>query len=164
MTELENRTLEGTLQLYRGDAKRIQHFIKVNAFANIIARGEGVGEDVRERISVAAYVHDIGIHESEKKYGSPDGKYQEKEGPAIAAKLLEECGADKAATARVCEMIAHHHTYTGIDGLDLQILIEADFIVNCYEDDLPKGSVERVLERIFKTESGKRLLRLNFLV
>lgn len=72
MTQLERRVAEAMIALYSGDAKRIQHFIKVNAFAKLIAEGEGTDERTKEIISLAAYVHDIGIHESEKKYGLYD--------------------------------------------------------------------------------------------
>ena len=30
--------------------------------------------------------------------------------------------------------MSHHHTYTGVDGLDYQILLEADYIVNASEN------------------------------
>ncbi len=163
MSETERKTLEAMLELYAGDAKRIQHFIKVNAFAQIIARREGVDELTRERISLAAYVHDIGIHESERKYNSSAGKYQEIEGPPLAEKLLIECGADSAQVQRICRIVATHHTYTAIDGIDLQILVEADFIVNCFEDGLSARSAENALKNIFRTDGGKKLLRQNFL-
>lgn len=163
MTQLERRVAEAMIDLYSGDAKRIQHFIKVNAFAKLIAEGEGTDERTREIISLAAYVHDIGIHESEKKYGSADGKYQEKEGPALAEALLKECGADPQMIERICHLVGNHHTYTNIDGIDYQILVEADFIVNCYEDEVSADGVKKVLDRIFKTQSGKQLLEKSFL-
>lgn len=43
-------------------------------------------------LETAALTHDIGIHLCEEKYGNCNGKLQEKEGPAIAAKLLAELG------------------------------------------------------------------------
>ena len=55
-------------------------------------------------------------------------------------------------------MIGHHHTYKNIEGMDYQILVEADFLVNIYEDEIKKDAVEYVKSNIFKTESGKQLL------
>ena len=55
-------------------------------------------------------------------------------------------------------LIAHHHTYNGIDALDWQILVEADFLVNLFEDGENKDAVMKVREKIFRTESGKRIL------
>ena len=52
------------------------------------------------------------------------------------------------------------HTYADIDGIDYQILVEADFLVNFYEDNLGKNIIETTLQKIFQTESGKTLCRL----
>lgn len=49
-----------------GDAKRIQHFIKVHDLAVTIATGEKVGEDMLHVLSTATILHDIGIHEAER--------------------------------------------------------------------------------------------------
>ena len=84
----------------------------------------------------AAVVHDIGIKVCEEKYGSCEGKLQEKEGPGIAGALLSELGYEKQVIERVCYLVGHHHTYTEIVGLDYQIPVETDFLVNLFEDDV----------------------------
>ena len=56
-------------------------------------------------------------------------------------------------------MVGHHHTYRNMDGLDYQILVEADFLVNLYEDDISPAGQKHAYEKIFKTESGKLLCR-----
>ncbi len=56
-----------------------------------------------------------------------------KEGPALAEQMLSELGFEKDVIERVSFLVGHHHTYTGIDGLDYQILVEADFLVNLFE-------------------------------
>lgn len=66
---------------YAGDAKRIQHFIKVRGFAATIGRLEGLDKEVLFVLETAALVHDIGIKVCERKYGSCNGKLQELEGP-----------------------------------------------------------------------------------
>ena len=48
--------------------------------------------------------------------------------------MLKELGFDQDVSNRVQYLIAHHHTYDAIDGIDYQILIEADFLVNMYEE------------------------------
>ena len=58
--------------------------------------------------------------------------------------------------------MGHHHTYTQVEGMDYQILIEADFLVNLYEDALGKEAAASVYEKIFRTDSGKRLCALLF--
>lgn len=142
-----------------GDAKRIQHFIKVHAFAKLIGIEEGLDVETQYVLEVAALTHDIGIRNSEKKYGTCTGKQQEVEGPPEAEKLLQSLGFDAAVTERVCWLIAHHHTYNGITGADYQILVEADFLVNLYEDGVGMDAVKTAYARIFKTETGKKLCR-----
>jgi len=51
-----------------------------------------------------------------------------------------------------------HHTYDNIDGLDYQILVEADFLVNLYEDDAGNRAIDKAYKRIFKTETGKKVM------
>lgn len=150
------------IKLYRGDAKRIQHFCKVHSYAKLIAEMEHVGENTLFIIEAAALTHDIGIHTCEEKYGNCNGKFQEKEGPALAKELLEKLGFDKKVSERVQYLIAHHHTYDNISEIDYQILVEADFLVNMYEDQVSKEAVKRTYEKIFKTDAGKRLCREMF--
>ncbi|MBF1327621.1 MAG: phosphohydrolase, partial [Megasphaera micronuciformis] len=69
---------------------------------------------------------------------------------------------DKELIDRVCFLIAHHHTYSGIDGSDWQILLEADFIVNAYEDALKADAIRHFRDNIFKTQSGLSLLNKIF--
>ena len=145
------------IKLYNGDAKRIQHFCKVHSYAKLIAEMENVDEHTLFIIEVAALTHDIGIHLCEEKYGNCNGKLQEKEGPALAEKLLTKLGFMKDVAERVMYLIAHHHTYDDINGIDYQILVEADFLVNMYEEGLSKDVVEHAYNKIFKTDSGMKI-------
>lgn len=150
------------IDLYRGDAKRIQHFCKVHSYAKLIAETEKVDEKCLFILEAAALTHDIGIHVCEEKYGDCNGKLQEKEGPEIAKKLLEELGFAEDVSERVQYLIAHHHTYDNIDGMDYQILVEADFLVNIMEDNLSKEAALNAYKRIFKTACGKKICRKMF--
>lgn len=161
-SELINKLHVKMIHLYRGDAKRIQHFCKVHSYAKLIADTEKLDKDTLFIVEVAALVHDIGIHLCEEKYGKNNGKLQEKEGPAIAGKMLAQLGFDEDVSRRVQYLIAHHHTYTDIDGIDYQILVEADFLVNLYEDHASKEVVEHTYKTIFRTTSGKELCREMF--
>ena len=147
------------IELYSNDAKRIQHFCKVHSYAKLIAETENVDKKCLFIIETAALTHDIGIHVCEEKYGNCNGKLQEKEGPAIAKKLLEKLGFDKNVSDRVQYLIAHHHTYEDMDGIDYQILVEADFLVNMYEDTLSQQAVQHAYTTIFRTETGKMICR-----
>jgi len=142
-----------------GDPKRIHHFLKVHAFARLIGLGEGLDPDTQFILETAAVVHDIGIHKAEAVYGSSGGKYQEALGPAEAEALLTPLGLSRQVIERVMYLVGHHHTYTDIEGMDYQILVEADFLVNLYEDNEPPAARKRAYEAIFRTATGKQLCR-----
>ena len=147
---------------YDGDPKRIQHFTKVHSYARLIGIGEELDDASLFILEAAAYTHDIGIRVAEEKYGRCDGKLQEQEGPIIAQKMLSQLGFENYIVERICFLIGHHHTYDNIDGLDYQILVEADFLVNPYEDDAGNRAINKAYKRIFKTETGKKIFRLMF--
>ena len=54
--------------------------------------------------------------------------------------------------------MGHHHTFSEIDGLDYQILVEADYIANASENGYSKENVKNFMAKIMKTESGMKLL------
>lgn len=149
-------------EYFNGDPKRIQHFTKVYAYAKNIGVLENIDSDTAFILETAAIVHDIGIKKGEEKYGRCDGKIQEELGPYEAEKILKKCGYSKEVIKRVKYLVGHHHTYTGIDGTDYQILVEADFIVNMYEDNAGIESVKTVLDKIFKTKAGTDMYRQMF--
>ena len=151
------------IKYYAGDKKRINHFIKVHGYAKAIGGAEELDERTMLILETAAYVHDIGIKISEEKYNSSAGKYQEIEGPPIAEEMLTKLGYDKDVIERVSYLVGHHHTYSNIDGIDYQILVESDFLVNICEDNLSKDSAMKIKEKIFKTQTGKKLLENLFI-
>lgn len=152
-----NETINAMITYFKGDVKRIQHFLKVYAIARTIGINEKLPEDVQYLLEVAAITHDIGIKVSEEKFGSSAGAYQEQEGPAEAEKLLSEIGYEEAFIDKVCFLIAHHHTYKGIDNAPYRILVEADFLVNIYEEHISMELAKNVKEKIFRTESGIKM-------
>lgn len=159
MNRQHAQLIEAMTRYDAGDAKRIQHFMKVHDYAATIGSLEDVDADTLFIIETAAIVHDIGIHLCEQKFGSCNGKLQEQEGPAEARRLLQTVGGyTERQIERICWLVGHHHTYHDIDGMDYQILIEADFLVNLYEDNLSLETARQVEESIFKTATGKRLL------
>ena len=157
------KLIQAMVEYDKGDVPRIQHFMKVHDFAVTIAQLENVDEDTLFILETAAILHDIGIHVSEQKYGNCNGKHQEKEGPAEAVKLLQQVGGyTELQIERVCFLIAHHHTYKDVEGIDWQILLEADFLVNAYEDHIAIDGIKTFEVNVFKTATGKHLLEEMF--
>lgn len=146
-----------------GDPKRIQHFLKVYEFAHVIGVKEGLDEATLRILDIASIMHDIGIRPSEQKYGRCDGKLQEQEGPAYARDMLAAfTEVSREEVERVCYLIAHHHTYENVDGLDYQILLEADFLVNALEDNLQKLAIIHFRDKVFRTETSIHLINTMF--
>lgn len=157
------KVIEAMIDYYGTDLRRINHFLKVFSFAKTIGEAERLDEKSLNMLEITAVVHDIGIKISEQKYNSSAGKYQELEGPQQAQILLENLGADEQLISDVCYIVAHHHTYKNIDTVPYQILVEADFLVNLFEDGASVNAVNTAFDKIFRTKTGKKLLKKMYL-
>mgnify|MGYP001079433276 CR=1 FL=1 len=60
------------ITLYSGDPKRIQHFMKVYAFAKMIAEEEQIGAKQREVIEAAALQKDGNVQTTSSRNGSSE--------------------------------------------------------------------------------------------
>ena len=141
-----------------GNLHDIDHLIRVWTYAKTIGELEHLDSETQYILEVAAAMHDCGIRASLLKHGYYNGKMQEEEGPAVAEKMMLELGIDETTRDRVSFLIGHHHTYTNIDGIDYRILVEADFLVNIYEDELSADAIESVKEKYFITKKGREIL------
>jgi hypothetical protein len=147
---------------FGADERRIEHAHRVAGYARELLAA--VDADETETL-IAAYLHDIGIPEAERKYGRCPGHYQEQEGPPVARSLLEELGADEQLIGTVCALVGCHHTPGGIDSPEFRILWDADALVNLAEVVADKGpeQIERILDTALVTETGYRRARKLFL-
>lgn len=152
------KVIQAAVDFNRGDAPRIMHLLKVYALARTIGMAEGLSPRRQEILEMAAVLHDIGIHPAEEKYQSSAGFYQEQEGPPIARVFLGGLNVPEEDIDRVCWLIAHHHHYDHIEGIDYQILVEADFLVNMQEEKSSPEAVAGMRSEIFRTRSGKEML------
>lgn len=118
---------------FAADARRIQHFTRVHAFARLMGHMEGLDEHTQRVLEIAALVHDIGT-----------------------------LGLPEEDIRRVCFLVGHHHTYDCMDGADYQMLVEADFLVNLYDAAAGPDAVRAACGRIFRTKSGRALCRRMF--
>lgn len=90
--QLSNEELIMAMCCYEaGCPERVQHFLKVYAFCQVIGRQEGIPAPVQQILETAAIVHDIGIRPSLKKYGSSAGAYQQIEGLRRRRRCWKSC-------------------------------------------------------------------------
>ena len=68
--------------------------------------------------------------------------------------MLTALGFERELIDRVCWLIAHHHTYSDIVGIDYRILVEADFLVNLDEGHASAEAKLQAREKIFRTKAG----------
>ncbi len=148
------------MQRNLGDLRRIEHSLKVYGYALLLGGAESLDDHTLKILELTALLHDIGIHVAERKYGRSSSHYQEVEGPPVAREILTNLNFEAEVIERVCYIISKHHTFTAIDGIDFQLLVEADFLVNSSEDQMTENQITHFAKNIFRSESGFRYLKL----
>ena len=153
---LEEQYINAMKKTFGEDERRINHALAVLDYAKQISSAEGGDAQV---ILSAAVLHDIGIHEAEKKHGSPAGHYQEIEGPPIAKEILERIGMDEERIDHVCRIIANHHSDKDIDTPEFCVIWDADWLVNIpvWYPEMTGEELERKIDRVFKTGTGREI-------
>lgn len=147
------------IEYSQGNLHDINHFLKVYGFAKTIGECEGLDGETQTILEAAALVHDIACPLCREKYGNTNGKYQEKEGMLLTAEFLEGTGLSAEMTDRIVYLVGHHHTLTEIDGMDYQILIEADYLVNADESGYSRENIQNMRDKVFRTATGIALLK-----
>lgn len=158
MTQNIGSLIDELILYERENPRRINHSLKVFSFTKAIGNLEGLDDRTQSILEAAAVLHDIGTRESINKYNSSSSTFQEIEGPAIAKKILKRNDFDQEFIERVCYLIGHHHTYNRVDGIDYQILVEADMLVNIFEDSYSYDKIRDVKVRYFKTKTAIKYL------
>ena len=157
---LKDRVAIEMKRYFKRDFKRIGHASRVARYAEQIGRREGANLAV---VLSAAYLHDIGIKEAERKYQSTAARYQEEEGPPIAREILTRLGAKQGLIDEVCDIIAHHHHPKEDETLNFKSLYDADLITNLEEkqkeNPTEPENLTRIIEKSFLTESGADLAK-----
>jgi HD superfamily phosphodiesterase len=159
---LKQQLLKELEEYFGDDTKRINHAKNVLRFAEELLKREKADWHI---VIPASILHDVGIKQAEQKHGSSAGKYQEKEGPAIARKFLLKLGLKKEDIDEICEIIAHHHSPGKHETANFKVLYDADWLVNL-KDEVGTGDTEKLktaIEKVFLTNAGKELARATYL-
>jgi HD superfamily phosphohydrolase YqeK len=155
---LKDRIAIEMKKYFKQDFKRIGHASRVARYAQKIGVAEGGNMAV---ILAAAYLHDIGIHEAERKHHSTAAVYQEQEGPPIAKSIMEGLGANEVLIEEVCDIIGHHHHPRKEETLNFKVLYDADLIANIEDNQKEKQSepekIIKIIDSSFFTENGKKI-------
>ena len=152
---LADRLIEAVKGVFGEDQQRITHCLLVLDRAQELLRRE---EGDPRVVLAAALLHDIGLRDPEGRNGSAEGDGHEVEGAAVARKILEGVGMDDGTIDHVCGIVGTHHTGAELDTPEFRIVWDADRLEEAPEG-LSKYDSERVkgiIDRVFKTESGKR--------
>jgi HD superfamily phosphodiesterase len=157
---LKDRVAIEMKRYFKSDFKRIGHASRVARYAERIGKKEKGNLAV---ILTAAYLHDIGIHEAEKKHGGTDAEFQESEGPAIAKDILVKLGAKKELIDEVCDIIGHHHHPRSGDSINFKTVYDSDLLENLEEKQKKarrsNEEIETIIEGSFLTASGREAAR-----
>jgi len=156
------QVMEKMIAFSDGNIHDIDHLIRVWTYAKTIGEREGLDADTQYILEIAAITHDIACPLCRRKYGNTNGKLQEEEGSRMVRDFLSDGGLSSEQIDRVAYLVGHHHTFHGIDGIDYQILIEADYIANASENGYSREKTAGFMNQIMKTASGKRLLEAVF--
>jgi len=117
------------IEYFENDNRRIEHAFAVLKESELLqAKGDTAYDD--EIVTAAALLHDIGIKISEEKFGYNNGKTQEEYGPPVAEELLKKIDFPPAKLAIVKDIISNHHSPSKFDYPELELLKQADRIVN----------------------------------
>jgi hypothetical protein len=154
-----NPVIEDMQAVFSSIPYGIDHTLKVLENARQIIRAEKTNWQSAVIVELASVLHDIGAVEAQRKHGSMEGRFQEQEGPAIALGIMKKHDYEQSIIDRVCFIISHHHTPKKIDGMDFQILWEADLIENLAVMEVIKDAeaLKQFISDNFKTDSGKNL-------
>lgn len=154
--------LKKMIDFSEGNLHDIDHLVRVWSYARTIGALEGLDDGAQFVLEVAAIVHDIACPLCREKYGNTNGKLQEKEGAPLARAFLADAGMAPEDVERVAFLVAHHHTLTGIEGDDWQILVEADYIANAEENGDSPEKVRHFRDRVGRTDAGRALMTSMF--
>ena len=79
---------------------------------------------------------------------------------------MEKLQIKKDVIDEVCQIIAHHHSPGKVNTLNFGVLYDADWLVNLKDefDTSDREKLDKIIEKVFLTESGKELARKVYLV
>lgn len=156
---LKDRVAIEMKRYFKNDFKRIGHATRVARHA------EKIGRDEKGNLAVilsASYLHDVELHEAEKKHDGSAPEFHEQEGPDIARSILVKLGAQKELIEEVCDIVGHHHPRSE-ETLNFKVVYDADLIENldAKQKQAPADpeTLTAEIEKSILTDSGRKLAK-----
>jgi HD superfamily phosphodiesterase len=157
---LKDRVAIEMKRYFNKDFRRVGHAGRVARYAERIAKKERGDLAV---VLAAAYLHDTGIKEAEKRHHDAAAEVHEEEGPPVARDILERLGAAEAMIDEVCDIIGHHHHPRSEESTNFKCVYDADQIANLEEENkkstMIREELDRMIDQSLLTESGRDVAR-----
>ncbi|WP_169733587.1 HD domain-containing protein [Clostridiisalibacter paucivorans] len=153
----ESQLLLMAVLFKNGHPRRTQHILKVYSLSKLIGEHENLSPEKQQLLCAAAILHDIAIKLCKEKYGDACQENQQIEAPSLVKHFLNTCNYLPSYRNTILNLVLNHHNYNIDQGIEHQILIEADLLVNCFEDEsIQKKALE--VYPYFKTKIGIQIL------
>lgn len=156
MPDLLEQTRAALQSCFGTDPQRLEHTLAVAGWVETLLNYI----DADRKIALcAAYLHQVGATEAQRKHQSCAGQFLEIEGPPVVRTLLEQLGAEESLVEHVCELVGRQHTPNGVDSPEFRILWDALALVNL-ESVAAQKTVEEIADALhnnLRTEPGYRL-------
>jgi len=157
------QVLSEMTRILKHDRAQVEHAMKVYVYASIIGDLEGLQGDQLRALRAAAILNDIVLPECLDREGEWNGELQRRYGEPMVREVLARLGYDRYAD-QVAYLVgrSHHFLEEMHENLGLQILIEANFLVNL-SDGTCTEKPEDVYNRYFATATGRAMMKDLFL-
>lgn len=159
MINNETHLLYSVLCYEEGHCRRTQHILKVYALAKLFGEQEKISVEDQQVLQAAAILHDIAIKYCKEHFdGDASQTNQKRVAPLLVTRFLESANYLPSYIPKIIDLVNRHHDYDKPKNKLLQLLMEADLIVNCYESR-PDQEKAEYMKSIFQTDSGKELMK-----
>ena len=169
MTIKRSKIMKEMILYYGNNLKKINEFLNVYTYSKIIGELENLDEKRQELLEVYAITNNISNNELEKKDEIESLTFKKMHGPNIVSEMLKKIGYDEDLIKKAVQQIQSNNFEKivegeefSIDGLDLQILLEANFLADAVLGKIDKKNFEHARLNLFRTKSGKDIFEAMF--
>lgn len=156
----EAALLKDALCYEQGHPRRTQHILKVYALVKLLGECADLPSEQQQILQAAAILHDIAIkYCKEHCGGNACQENQRKAAPSLVRDFLHRAHYPDEWEAHILQLVLDHHCYDEREDPLLQLLIEADLMVNCWEQP-PTPQKLQDMQQLFVSKAGKQLFAL----